>query len=246
MKIKCLCCNALTRMVYFCAALSPHQVDVDLFELGLHNQPGELRKQLQARIDEVSAENYDAIVLAYGLCGQATLGLTARRIPLVIPRAHDCITLFLGSRQRYQIEFEAEPGTYWYTLDYIERRENPGVSLGFGVGTDATSQYEEYVQKYGKDNADYLMEVMGQWQSHYQRAAFVDLNLGDGEPVAVEAEATAARRGWRFERLEGDIGLIRRLLDGEWNDDFLVLQPEQKIERAYDERVVEAGGKNNE
>ncbi|MBX2997280.1 MAG: DUF1638 domain-containing protein [Caldilineaceae bacterium] len=241
MKIKCLCCNALTRMVYFCAALSPHQVDVDLFELGLHNQPSELRKRLQARIDEVADQKYDAIVLAYGLCGQATLGLTARRIPLVIPRAHDCITLFLGSRQRYKIEFEAEPGTYWYTLDYIERRENANVTLGFGLGADPAKQYEEYVTKFGKDNADYLMEVMGMWQSHYKRAAFIDLKLGDGEPVADEAEAIAQRRNWRFERLEGDLGLIRRLIDGEWDEDFLVLQPEQTIERAYDDQVVVAG-----
>ena len=240
MKIKCLSCNALTRMTYFCAALSPHQVDVELFELGLHNQPSELHKRLQARIDEVSAEPYDAIVLAYGLCGQSPLGVTARRIPLVMPRAHDCITLFLGSRQRYQIEFENEPGTYWYTLDYIERRENPSVTLGFGLGADPAKQYEEYVAKYGKDNADYLMEVMGAWQTHYQRAAFIELNLGNGETVAAEAAAIAQRRNWRFERLEGDIGLIRRLIDAEWDEDFLVLQPGQKIERAYDAQVVVA------
>ena len=242
MKIKCLSCNALTRMVYFCAALSPQQVDVELFELGLHNQPTELRKRLQARIDELADEPYDAIVLAYGLCGQATLGLTANKIPIVMPRAHDCITLFLGSRQRYQIQLEEEPGTYWYTLDYIERRENPNVTLGFGLGADPAKQYEEYVEKYGKDNADYLMEVMGMWQSHYSRAAYIDLNLGDGEPVAEEAEAIAQRRNWRFERLEGDLGLIRRLIDGEWDDDFLVLKPGQQIERAYDDQVVVAGG----
>lgn len=241
MRLKCLSCNALTRMVYYCAALSPHVVDVELFELGLHNQPGNLRNRLQERIDQVSVQHYDAIALAYGLCGQATLGLTARTIPLVIPRAHDCITLFLGSRQRYQIQFEEQPGTYWYAVDYMERRENAGTALGFNTGSDVESQYDEYVRKYGKDNADYLMEVMGAWQSHYQRAAFVDVGIGDGAAVEAEAQAQAARRGWIFEHINGDAGLIRRLLNGEWNEDFLVLQPGQQIARSYDDDVIGIG-----
>ena len=39
MKLKCLSCEALTRMVYLCAAQSPHLVDVELVRIGLHNEP---------------------------------------------------------------------------------------------------------------------------------------------------------------------------------------------------------------
>ncbi len=100
MRLKCLSCEALARMVYLCAAQSPHLVDVEMFKLGLHNRPGDLRERLQAAVDAVPAGEYDAIVLGYGVCGQATVGLAARHTPLVIPRAHDCITLYLGDRQR--------------------------------------------------------------------------------------------------------------------------------------------------
>ena len=129
MKLKCLSCEALTRLAYLCAAYSPHQVDVELFQIGLHNTPLHLRAILQGQIDTTVGQGYDAIVLAYGLCGQATAGLVARDIPLVIPRAHDCITLFLGSRARYNAQFEDQPGTYWYVQDYIERREGAGTAL---------------------------------------------------------------------------------------------------------------------
>ena len=61
--------------------------------------------------------------MGYGLCGQATAGLIARSIPIVIPHAHDCITLFLGSRDSYQYQFVNYPGTYWYAHDYIERSD---------------------------------------------------------------------------------------------------------------------------
>jgi hypothetical protein len=37
----------------------------------------------------------------YGLCNLALTSLRARAVPVVVPRAHDCITLYLGSRQRY-------------------------------------------------------------------------------------------------------------------------------------------------
>ncbi|HMN29407.1 MAG TPA: DUF1638 domain-containing protein [Caldilineaceae bacterium] len=241
MRLKCLSCEAVTRMVYACAATSPHLVDVELFRLGLHNEPSNLRVRLQAQIDAQQGQQYDALLLAYGLCGQATAGLVAGEIPLVIPRAHDCITLFLGSRARYQEQFEHHPGTYWYALDYLQRRDHTGTALSLGSGFDGDrlqELYQEYVEKYGEDNAQYLMETMGAWQSHYNRAAYIDVGVGHGAAVEEEARREAGRRGWRFERLTGNLSLIRRLLYGEWDEDFLVLSPGEQIRMAYDEGVV--------
>jgi len=240
MRYKCLTCEALTRPVYLSAALSPHSIDIELVRIGLHDRPKDLRSQLQAMIDAVPAEKYDAVLLAYGLCGQATAGLAARQTPLVMPRAHDCITLFLGSRERYRQQFEGNAGTYWYSQDYIERRDSASLTLSMGSGlTDnIQAEYDKYVEKYGKDNADYLMEVMGGWSSHYNRAAFIDLGIGDASPVEDLARAEAQRRGWTFEHLTGDIGLIRRLVMGEWDEDFLVVPPGQKIVMTGTDGVV--------
>ena len=240
MRLKCLGCEVLARPIYLCAARSPHIVDVELFQRGLHNDPPDLRARLQERIDAASGQGYEAVVMAYGLCGQATAGLTARDIPLVFPRAHDCITLFLGSRDRYREEFQHNAGTYWYALDYIERGDNSNSTLTLGVGSDTelAAVYEEYVEKYGQDNADYLMEVMGAWQNHYKRAALIDMGVGDTGAVEARAKADAARRGWVFERVAGDMILIRRLLDGDWNQDFLTLQPDQRLVMTYDNDVI--------
>ncbi|HLE51797.1 MAG TPA: DUF1638 domain-containing protein [Anaerolineales bacterium] len=249
MRLKCIGCEVLARAIYLCAAQSPHLVDVVLLERGLHNTPAKLRTQLQDQIDASAAQGYDAVVLAYGLCGQATAGLISRGVPLAIPRAHDCITLFLGSRQRYQEQFQASPGTYWYTQDYIERRSDQGSTLALGLGSDTDLQtvYAEYVEKYGRENADYLMEVMGAWQRHYQRAVYIDLGVGDGTAVEAYAQGEADRRGWTFERMAGDLVLIRRLLYGDWGDDsgstsgsdFLILKPGQSVKTAYDDRIID-------
>jgi hypothetical protein len=241
MKLKCLSCEALTRLVYLSAAYSPHVVDVELLKIGLHNEPQTLRAHLQAQIDAADGHGYDAVTLAYGLCGQATAGLVAREVPLVIPRAHDCITLFLGSRSRYKEQAESMPGTYWYALDYIQRRDKSSTALALGSGMnegDLQATYQQYVEKYGEDNANYLMEVMGAWQSHYSRAVFIDMGVGDGALVENQANQEADRRGWNFERMTGNAVLIRHLLMGEWNDDFLVVEPGNQIMMAYDDDVV--------
>jgi len=244
LRLLCIGCEVLARPIYLSAAQSPHIVDVEFIKRGLHNQPNDLHALLQDKVNGAQSHSYDAILLAYGLCGQATAGLIAGSLPVVIPRAHDCITLFLGSRQRYQDQFENHPGTYWYAQDYIEREDGSGSALSMGSGSDTDLQavYDEYVEKYGKDNADYLMEVMGAWQNHYQRAVYIDLGLGDGTVVEARAQAEAARRGWVFERMVGDMVLIRNLIFGTWlsnaDNDFLILQPGQQLVMSYDENVI--------
>lgn len=243
MRIKCIGCEVLARPIYLSAAQSPHTIDLELIRYGLHQRPAELRSLLQAAIDAAAAQDYDAIVLAYGLCGKSTAGLKAPNKPglkMVLPRAHDCITIFLGSRARYNKEFTETPGTYWYVQDYIERDDGSGASMAIGANTSTEGEevYAEYVEKYGVDNADYLMEIMGAWQSHYQRAAFIDLGVGDGSAVENKAKADAARRGWEFERISGDMVLIRRLLFGDWNEDFLILEPGQSITMTFDESIL--------
>ncbi|NDJ85632.1 MAG: DUF1638 domain-containing protein [Chloroflexi bacterium] len=227
-----LTCTALARSVYHIAASTPAAISVRLLDQGLHDRPRTLRQQLQAHIDAIEPGMCDAILLVYGLCGNATLGLRAEHTQMVLPRAHDCITLYLGSQQRYQQEFDDHPGTYWYSLEYLERSGNRG-GLGAGFPSPMDDVYAEYVQKYGEDNANYLMEVMGEWSQHYTRAVYIDTGLVDGEALEAEARAQAARRDWQFMRLAGNRRLLEMLLEGEWSsDEFLVVPPGHAIERS--------------
>jgi len=242
MRLLALTCEVLARSVYLCAARSPHVVDVRLNRRGLHDDPPNLRTLLQEQIDGVGPP-YDAVVLAYGLCGGAAAGLRAGPIPLVVPRAHDCITLFLGDRARYLAEFTEHPGTFWYVQDYLERTDEGSAFAGVGAVSDAEARatYQDYVERYGADNADYLMEALGAWGAHYDRAAFVDMKVGDGTVAEVRAREEAERRGWRFERLAGELLLVRRLIDGPWDEaDFLTLRPGERLAMSYDERVIVA------
>jgi len=124
MKFKLISCEIFFREMEFLLEQSPHAIDVEFLQKGLHDIPTEeMLKRLQAQVDKASEQDYDAILLGYGLCNNGLVGLRARGVQLILPRAHDCITLFFGSRKKYQAYFDANLGTYFLTTGWIERDE---------------------------------------------------------------------------------------------------------------------------
>lgn len=215
----------MQREAYFCAARSKNVVDVVLMEQGLHDEPQRLRAEVQKALDktcDVQGRPYDALLLGYGLCSNGIAGLSAK-IPIVVPRGHDCITLLLGSKDRYQEYFDSHRGVYWYSAGWIESGKQP-----------SRQRYErtlqEYKEKYGGDNAQYLMEVEQDWIKQYNWATFIDWSLANSDEYRDYTKRCAEFLHWSYDELKGDPGLMQRLVDGHWDDhDFLVVQPGQEI-----------------
>jgi len=237
-----IACEALARAVYYYAAQSPHRVNLTLQKIGLHDRPNNLREHLQKLIDQTPTMEYDAILLTYGLCGRAIDGLHSRDLPLVIPRAHDCITLYLGSREKYLEQQNNHPGTYWYSQDYLERsgRFGENMALGSALPSDLNNTFDEYVRKYGEDNAKYLMETMNSWQQHYSRAVLFESEFGVDDLIRKKANEEAHNNGWLLESIPANFHLVKKLLFGEWDADFLLVPPEHKVQMTVNEGVIEA------
>ena len=241
MRLKAISCEVLARQLYYVAAFSKHVVDIELVSKGLHNEPDVLRSDLQGRINETPEGSFDAILLVYGLCSNSIAGLVCPHTQMVVPRAHDCIALYLGSKERYGQEFRETPGTYWYTAGYIERGGDSGdrISLGSGGEEKMSEVYEEYVAKYGQDNADYLMEVMGAWRQNYDRAAYIENAEMALPDYAANVRDLASRRGWKFQILPGNLLILRDLVEGRWVEDrFLTIPPGHTAVPTYDERII--------
>ena len=184
-----------------------------------------LRTELQEKLSEAEG-SYQAVLLGYGLCGNGVLGLSCP-IPLVIPRAHDCISLLLGSRQRHEDFTLQHPGCYFFSPGWIDESKFPGRD-------NDRLLLEEYTAKYGPDNADYLLEVERGWRKHYRKAVFIDWNLPGKERYIRITRDSAAYLGWEYDEIAGDPALLQRFLNGDWdNDDFFILQPGQPIPETF-------------
>jgi hypothetical protein len=244
-RLKLISCEVFYREMCHCIARSPHQIDLEFLPKGLHDLgSAAMLERIQAALDRVDARRYDAVLFGYGLCNNGLHGLVAREIPFVVPRAHDCIALFFGSRQRYLDYFNANPGVYFKTSGWIERGEvdddlkqlSIGRRMGFG------RSFEELAAQYGEDNAKYLMETMlGDDAPHYGQYTFIEMGIEPDDRFESQTRQSAEQRGWRFEKQRGDLSLIQRLLNGEWDDaDFLVVAPGHRLAAKYDEAVIHA------
>jgi hypothetical protein len=250
MFLKIIACEIAVRELQFAAARSKNLVDLEFLTQGHHDTPATGRQEIQQRIDAVPREKYDAIVLGYALCSSILSGLRATHTRLIVPRAHDCITLFMGSKERYQQHFSQNPGTYYYTSGWLEcakRRGDKG-SIWGGASLPANSAfnlrttYEQWVRKFGEDQAKYLLEEMSRWTETYSRGCLIDFDFLAHLGLAEQVRQICTDKNWSFDQIAGDLSLLQRMVDGPWPDaDFLVVQPGQTVSASHDDNIVSAG-----
>ncbi len=241
MRFKAFLCEVLAREFYYWAAASPHIIDIELLDSYYHEYPQDMHKILQEKIDflEEKQDIYDYIVLGFGLCGKVLENLKSRSIPIVIPKAHDCITLFMGSKEVYAQYFRDNPGTIYYIASWLERNglkkeRKELASIGLG------ESYDDYVKKYGEENAKYLIEMADQWKKHYNSGLYMDNKLIEHDFTGQVAEL-AQERGWKFSKKESDSSLIKKLLWGEWNEqEYLIVDRDSLIYSTYDEDIIKS------
>jgi hypothetical protein len=241
--LKLLSCEIFYREMCAAVARSPNQVDVEFLPKGLHDVgAGPMLDRLQTTLDAVDESEYEAVLFGYALCGTGLAGLTARSKPIVIPRAHDCITLFLGSRDRYMEYFNAHPGVYFKTTGWIERGAGlKPLSMAAIKKAGLGYSYEELVEKYGEDNARYLYEQLGDSTRNYGQMTFIQMGIEPDDRFERASSEEAERRNWKHEKIQGDMALINNLVDGHWDPaDFLVVQPGWRVVATYDESIIGA------
>ncbi len=244
LRLKIIACGVFEQELQAVAERSPNEVDVQLLDAGLHAAPERLRLLAQEAIDAASRSGrYDAVALAYGLCGRGTTGLTAREVPLVLPRAHDCISLFLGSARAYAEQFARNPGTFYFTTGWFKHKAHPErtrLAAARKFAPEFHPHFGEFRDRYGEQNARYIVEFLESWRRNYRRAALIDHGFATAEHEQT-TRAVAEAAGWDYERLEGSLALLQGLADGHWDEErFIVAPPGYVLVATNDERILEA------
>lgn len=197
--------------------------NVTFMDYGLHRTPSKLARALQESIDQI--EQPSLIVLGYGLCGNGLKDIKAGKHMLLVPRADDCIAIFLGSYAAYRKEFDAVPGTYYLSKGWLESGSNP------------LSEYQEYEKRLGPEKA---MWVMDQQYQHYKRLVFVahsEEDLAIYRPKAQEVARFCERWGMQYEEIRGSDLFVRQLVEITYapekvNEDFVLIRPGGELKQA--------------
>lgn len=238
-RYKLITCAVLYRECYLCAAKTDNFIDVQIVEQGLHDVGREkMSARLQQEIDKVDCEKYEAILLGYGLCNNGIVGLNSK-LPLIIPRGHDCITILLGSRGKYQNYFDANPGTFFQSAGWIEQAKDNLSNPESTTRQMGMMSYEEYVEQFGEEYAKYIMDSLGGGLNSYESFTYIDTKVGDQSKLKIHAKENAKENNWNYQELEGSTGLLQKMMDGDWSDEeFLVVEPGETIEASYSENVI--------
>ena len=196
----------------------PAKIECATLDFGLHRTPEALKAKLQETIDMSS--DFDTIVLAFGLCGQAVLGLRSETATLVVPRADDCIAIFLGSRAAYLKEQHDNPGSLFLSKGWIEGRIDDSSS------PPLMPHYQLMVERYGEERAQRMQAVYQEKYRlrHYKRLAFIntssEINLDEYKETARQR---AARLNLRYEEIPGSTAFMEKIAQGLWDDEFVVV-----------------------
>jgi hypothetical protein len=191
----------------------PEDMQYKVFDFGLHINPEKLRATLQAEIDRVEPE-VETIILGYGMCSQAVIGIKSERCTLVVPRVDDCIAIFLGSCDEYKKQARSEPGTYYLTKGWIE------------VGDTPFSEFEEMVERLGPEKATRIHKIM---MKNYKRLALINTGQYEMARYREYTRQTAERFGLRYEEIDGSDAMVRKMIAGDWSEEFVVVAPGEAI-----------------
>jgi hypothetical protein len=239
MRLKLICCEVFMREMCLAIAKTENIVDPEFTPKDAHEKPDYLRRLIQNGIDAVSvSEGYDAVLLGFGLCGNSTAGIKARSIPLVIPRAHDCCTIFLGGKQKFVEYFKDNLSAEWSSAGYMERGDSYLRDTDTGKLLGLDKDYQQLIDKYGDENAKYIWETLHPTPNTNQ-AIYIEVpelaHLGYLDRI----KSLAKKQGKTVRVLEGDMRLIKNLVGGNWNkDEFLVVPPGKEITAVYDQEEI--------
>jgi Protein of unknown function (DUF1638) len=177
----------------------------------LHHTPDTMPERIGEQI-HAAASYASQIVLGYGLCSNGVVGLKAPQQGLIIPRVHDCISLFLGSGDLYQELFNKRPGTYYLTPGWIAERSDP---LGY--------LEDSYVPKMGRERAEWgLKEEL----KHYTHITLINTDAADMAPLRKIAQENADFLDMAYEEVPGSSSYFSKILFGPYTDaDFVCLEP---------------------
>lgn len=174
---------------------------------GLHKDPAVLRNLLQQEINR--HQDVDVILLSYGLCGRGTEGIVSERTELILPAFHDCIHQLLENH----VDKDSLYATRAWTID----KESIG------------GQCSSIPAAYGRERG---MEILHTIYGGYNKITFIDTQSYDLQKTMDGMKKPAEILNMKIAVTTSACTIIKKLLSGEWDSDFIHLKKGEKVKES--------------
>jgi len=202
-------------------------LEVRFFDAALHMRPDLMREKIFEELAKFSAKN-EAVLLLFGLCGNAALGLKSDAFKLVIPRVHECLGLFLGSPQN-SAEFRKEnPRSYFASPGWTRAKVLPSKEL-------YETEKARYLARYDAETAEELATLFLEQFKPYDTISYAEF-APDGA-ARLYCKDCARFMGWRFNELTAQREFFEDAVNARWDERFFILPKGATIKPSHDESL---------
>lgn len=216
MKTKILSCRTLENEVRLAMKRCHAQIPLELLKENNHDVPHKLSACIQEKLDQMT--DVDRVLMAFGTCGGAMVGLHSSNAEMIIPRVDDCLSLLMGSmEQRYA-----------------------SVGNGFGVFlTESWLNHEKSIEAeldriertYSPGRAAKVIQML---YRHFDSLNVIDTGAYDVSSILPRTQALAQRLSLKHRVVQGTTAYLEELLQGPWDPDrFIIIPPCTTITEAH-------------
>ncbi len=174
----------------------------------LHRNSQKLHACIQEGINR--NQDVDEILLSYGLCGNAVVGLCSDHTKLIYPAFDDCICQILYTGNEKSKHIEEEKGCYYLTREWTIDKES--------IVSQCNMIYERYGEEYGK-------KMIHEIYSGYHSIVVVQTGAYVVEEIMNFVDKAAEYTGMRVKMQEGSCKVIENLLLGNYDKTIIQLNP---------------------
>jgi hypothetical protein len=207
MKNKIIACEVMKEEILSMGSIK--DVEFEFVSMDYHLYPKKLKIELQDIIDR--STGYNKIILAFGLCGGASNGLKANDSTLIIPKVHDCISVFLYNGTKCVCDFKKEIGVFYLTSGWMITEKS------------ILSDHKRILKKYGEKKAFSILKRM---YDDYKKVLFIKTGSSSEDEVIVQSKEIAKLIGVEHEIVKGKTDFIEKIVKGPWDDkNFINIAP---------------------
>ena len=196
-------------LIQFLYKINKIPIPIHWIERKYHNNPDKLKTILQETINRY--QDMDEILLSYGLCGNAVIGLKSDNTKIILPRYDDCICQQIQTNSNQKII--PQKGCMYLTREWTLDEE--------GI----VQQCQKICEEYGEEAFELIQSIYGEYHS----VTIIDTGAYNVHKLDNYVDKIKKLTGMGIKYQKGSGKVLENLLLGNYQEDINVIPPGNRI-----------------